>query len=115
MAQSCASVPPERGLDIEKGVVFIVVAGEHTAEFELCQLRFQLVDITLHLVEGVLIALFAGQFQQIDTIRHSLLQSVQGVDHLFQCGPFAVEVLRPFLIVPDVRVFQFAEDFYQPL
>ena len=53
-AQSCASVPPAAGLDVEERVVRVHLAREHAAELEALELLRDASDLTDHVGERVL-------------------------------------------------------------
>ena len=103
------------GLDIQVGVVGVHLAAEHAAEFHLLEDVAQALDLGRDIVDGALVFLFGGHLQQIAGVDQAAVEVVDGVDDQRQGGTLTPQVLRVFGVVPDVRVFQFAVYFDQPI
>ena len=115
-AQSCASVPPAAGLDIEERIVRgIHLAGEHAAELELGQALIESVQIAGDLRGGVGVILFRGEFQQLTGIGESRIQRLDGFHHLGQLRPLLAQGLGPLRIVPELRVLELPGYLFQPV
>ncbi len=100
-------------LDIEEGIVGIEFTGEHAAEFEFGNALVERVDIGRYRIDRVFIALFDGHFEQVGAVAQASGELIH-VEHdaLEQCA-FLTQRLGALLIVPDVRVFEFAQDLGQ--
>ena len=59
-------------LNIQVAVGAVVFTGEHTTEFQLCQLLFQTVEFCYGFVEGLFVVGFNGQFQQPGNVIQTL-------------------------------------------
>jgi len=66
-------------------------------------------------VRGVLVLLGLDQFQQLVRAAQPLGELADAVDGLVEQGALAAQGLRAFGVVPDVRAFQLAVDFLEPL
>ena len=72
-------------------------------------------QIPHHLGHRRVVALFAGQRQQLGDFVQTPVEFFQPLDHGFQLGAFLAERLRPLRVVPDIRLLQLPVDFVQPL
>jgi hypothetical protein len=91
------------------------LAREHALELQLLHALLVAVDVGDDRVRGVLVVLGFDQLQQLAGSGEAFGQRPDAVDRLVEQGAFAAQRLRPFGIVPDIRVFQFALYFFQAL
>jgi len=111
------------GLDIEKSIAGIQLAGKHPLEFQIGHHASIAFQIPHDLGHRRLVAFLAGQRQQfgdfVQTPVKALVQTpvkaFQSLNHYFQLGTFLAERLRSFGIVPDIRLLQLPVDFDQSL
>ena len=106
---------PGTRLDIEEGIVGVEFTGEHPPKLELGHAVFEVVDVRGDSIHRFGIALFHRHLEQIGAIGEPGLQLIHVQDDAFEHRPFLTEGLGPFLVVPDVRVFEFAQHLGQAL
>jgi len=78
-------------------------------------LRGQRFDVARDRDGGALVAFFDGQIEQIARFGQALGQAADAADDTLQARTFLAEFLRTLRIVPDVRIFEFTGDFFEPL
>jgi hypothetical protein len=61
------------------------------------------------------VALFDREVEQILRLAEAFAQAADAADDAVQAGAFAAQILSALRIVPDVRVFQLASDFFEAL
>jgi hypothetical protein len=72
------------------------------------------VDIFLDGIQCFLVIFLGSHLQQLTRIEQGLGHVIQGQYDFFQPHPFAPKPLGALLVVPDLGVFQFADDLRQP-
>ncbi len=102
---------PGAGLNIQIGVVGIHLAGEHAAEFEFLQGRFELGKLLVDLLDGAFVLFHHRQFEQFGVVLEPLIEFIDGGDDLLQAGPLLAQFLGVVRIIPDVWILQFSGDF----
>jgi hypothetical protein len=88
-------------------------AGEHALEFERLDPLLHGFEIRAHGVDRFGVTLGGGQFQHLLRFGQPLRKAVQRTHDSLQPGALTPKTLRPFRIVPDVRVFEFAVYFFE--
>ena len=100
-------------MNIDKGIGCIHFAGKHAAEFQGSQSFLDPANILFYRGEGIDIALFVRQFQQISCIANPGSDNVDTLYFLLQARPFATQFLGTRGVVPDIRLLQLTLDFGQ--
>jgi hypothetical protein len=95
--------------------VRIHLAAEHAAELEHPHAGFELRDLPLDVADGGRIVLGLGQLQQLGGVRQRGAGGVELLEIGVQPRALAPQLLRPFGVVPDILLFQLADDFFQTL
>jgi len=72
-------------------------------------------DIRGDCIRGVLVVLQLDEFEQFARAVEAFGQVADAVDGLVEQRAFAAQGLRTRGVVPDVRAFEFAVDFFQAL
>ena len=103
------------GLDVDVSIRGVQFAGEHALEFELVDAARVALDIRLDRQRGVVVFLHFDQFQELFRAGQAVFQIADAVDGLVEQRALATQRLRAFGVVPDIRIFQFAVDFFQTL
>jgi hypothetical protein len=93
----------------------IHLAGEHALEFQLLDAACITLHVVDHGLRSLLVVLHLGEVQQFVRAGEALAQRADAGDGLVQQRALAAKRLRPFGVVPDVRAFEFAIDFFQTL
>lgn len=93
-------------------MVSIIFAGEHATEFEFGQLSFKISQFSLGFNKSLFVFCFNGEFNETRDVFQALIQFIDGVDDLFECGAFFTQRLGFFRLIPDRGIFQFARDFF---
>ena len=78
-------------------------------------MRGQRFDVARDRDGGALVAFFDGQIEQIARLGQTLGQAADATDDALEARTFLAEILCTLRIVPDVRIFEFAGDFFEPL
>jgi hypothetical protein len=78
-------------------------------------LRGERLDIARDRKRSALVAFLDGQIEQIARLGQALGQAADAADDAFEARAFLAEVLRALRVVPDVGMFEFAGDFFEPL
>jgi hypothetical protein len=73
-----------------------------------------LLDVGHDRVRGVLVVLALGQIQQFAGFGQAIDQFAHRGDQLVEHGALAAQGLGALGIVPDIRVFEFAGNFFKP-
>jgi hypothetical protein len=95
--------------------VRIHLAGEHALEFQLFDALGVALDVRDDRVRGVLVVFHLDQFEQLVRAGQAFGQFTDAVDGLVEQRALAAQGLRACGVVPDVRAFEFAVDFFQTL
>jgi hypothetical protein len=95
--------------------VRIHLPGEHPGEFELFDAARVTLDVGDDRIRGVLVVFHLDQVEELAGTFEAFGQFTDAVDGFFQRRALASQRLCACRIVPDVRVFQFAIDFFQTL
>jgi hypothetical protein len=95
--------------------VRIHLAGEHALEFELLDLHGQPVDIARYGFGGAGIVLGFGQLEKLIRAAQAFAERTDAVDDAVKLRALLAELLRTLRIVPDVRVFELAAYFLEPI
>jgi hypothetical protein len=66
-------------------------------------------------IGGGLVVFQLDQLGQLETVGDALRNLLQAADDFFQPRPLAVQLLRPLGVVPDLGVFELAQDLGQAL
>jgi len=78
-------------------------------------LRGERLDVARDRERGTLVAFLDGEIEQIARFGQALGQAADAADDAFEARAFLAEILRALRIVPDVGMFEFAGDFFEPL
>jgi hypothetical protein len=95
--------------------VRVHLAAEHAAELEHAHPRFELRDFPLDVADRRGIVFGLGQFKQFGGVRQRGASRIELFEVGAQPRAFAPQFLRPLGVVPDILLFQFADDFFQAL
>jgi prepilin-type processing-associated H-X9-DG protein len=112
-AQSCASVPPAAGLDVDEGAVRIHLAREHALELEFVDARGLRFQIVAHGDGRALVVFGDGHVEQFAGFGQRIRQAGNFADDLVEQSALATQFLRPRRVVPDARQFEFAGYFFE--
>jgi hypothetical protein len=86
--------------------------AEHATEFHLLDDLLDLFGIAFDGDDGVVIAFFAAHLEQVERVGDVGASLFQRQDDAFEGFLFLAEFERPFLVVPDGRVFQLLVDLF---
>jgi hypothetical protein len=78
-------------------------------------LRGERLDVARDRERGALVAFLDGEVEQVARFGQALGQAADAADDTLEARAFLAEVLRALGIVPDVGMFEFAGDFFEPL
>ena len=78
-------------------------------------MRGERLDVARDRERGALVAFLDGEIEQIARLGQALGQAADAADDALEARAFLAEVLRALGIVPDVGMFEFAGDFFEPL
>jgi len=106
-ARACAHV--------EKGAVRIHLAGEHAQELELLHFVRELKAVGFDGLERLLVVLIRREREELGGFAEVLTDALERVDDFAEARALAAELLRPCLILPDVRRLELGEDLRQAL
>ncbi len=67
--------------------------------------------IRFDLIRSARIRFRLGQFQKLRAVAQSARELIQRADDLFEFGALLAELLRPFRVVPDLRLLEFPRYF----
>jgi hypothetical protein len=95
--------------------VRIHLAAEHAAELEHPHAGFKLRDFPFDVADGGRVILGLGQLQQLDGIGQRRACGIQLLQVRAQPRALSPKLLRPLRVVPDILLFQLADDFFQAL
>jgi hypothetical protein len=90
-------------------------AGEHALEFQLFDVRSQTVDVIGDSGGSALVLLGFGQFEQLARAGKAVAERADAIDDPVERRALLAELLGALGVVPDVRVFQLASYFLEPL
>jgi hypothetical protein len=102
-------------LDVEVGAVGVHLAREHASELEAGQPLLERSEVRLDLADGLGILFLDSEAQQFVGVAETGSQFVEDDDDLLELRALLAQGLRPLGFVPDIRLFQLALDFYEPL
>ena len=91
------------------------LTGEHAPEFKLCNVGLQCMDVLLDSIQRFLVAFLGRKLKQLAGVLQRARHVVQSADDLFEARTFPSKLLRTLRVVPDLRLFQLADDFRQSL
>jgi hypothetical protein len=95
--------------------VRIHLAGEHAPELELLHFVLELKAVGFDGLECLLIVLFRRELEELGGFGEALTHSLERVDDFAEARALAAELLRPCLILPDVRRLELGKDLRQAL
>ena len=78
-------------------------------------MRGERLDVARDRERGALVAFLDGEVEQVARFGQALGQAADAADDALEARAFLAEVLRALGIVPDVGMFEFAGDFFEPL
>ena len=99
------------GLDVDEAVGGVHRAGEHAAEFHVFDNGAHAGGVGLDGLDGVIVALFAGQLEQLGATVEVFVELGQRKDHRFERFLLAAQLLGAFRVVPDLGAFELFVDF----
>ena len=67
------------------------------------------------IIERAFVVFLDGEVEQVFGIGQTAGELVDGDDNAFQRTALTTDVLRLFRVIPDARIFEFAQDFFQTL
>jgi hypothetical protein len=79
------------------------------------QARFGCVEVIANSCYSALIAFFLRHGEEFECVAETAGQGSQSSDDSFQFRAFAPKLLCAFRFVPDLRIFEFAPYFDQPI
>jgi len=103
------------GLNIEKRVVRIHLAGKHALELEPFDFAGQRRCVRLDLLKQAFVAFLRGQLHNLAGIAQAARQPVQTGDDLLEFRALPAQFLRALGVVPDSGLLEFAGYFLQAL
>ena len=103
------------GLDVDEGVAAIGLTGEHAPELQVGDPLFHSAELVGDLGHGLLVVLLACHFDQFGRLVDPATDLIENVDDLFQGRSLTPQCLGPFGLIPDVGLFEFADDFGQAI
>jgi hypothetical protein len=86
---------------------------EHAAEFQFRDILFKNCDVGLHGGKGVVIVFLARHLEQFGRILQARCYAVEHQHHVFERFSFAAQFLGAGGVVPEIRRFGQADDFFQ--
>jgi hypothetical protein len=95
--------------------VRIHLAAEHAAELEHPDPRFELRDFPFDVADRGGVILGFGKLEQFGGVRQRGARGVELLEVGAQPRAFAPQFLRALGVVPDILLFQLADDFFQAL
>ena len=103
------------GLDIDKGIIGIGFATEHTPEFHFLEPGFDAPNFRIDLVNGFThrLQLISANSRSSEVSRTSSFKLVQAAHNLFQAGPLLAQFLGLLRIIPDIRAFENQVNFFE--
>jgi len=75
----------------------------------------QRLEVRGNLTDRAFVLFIDSHFEEFGGIAEALAGFVQGLDNLLKGGALAAQGLGALRVVPDVRVFQLAGDFFEPV
>jgi hypothetical protein len=102
-------------LDVEEGAVRVHLAREHALELEPLELCVDRAEVLLDRPHHALVCVGLGHVEELGGLAGASRQFVEGGDHAIEPGPLATELLCALGVLPDGRVFEFAQYFGQSL
>jgi hypothetical protein len=101
------------GLDVDKRVRAVHLAGEHALEFELLDACGKTIDILRDRGDRIVVVFADGEIEQVAGFGQRVGQAADAADDAFEIRAFFAKVLCTLRVVPDARVFQLARDFLE--
>jgi len=95
--------------------VRVHLAGEHALEFELFDVCGQAIDVARHRFGGAGVVLRLGEVQQLIGAVQPFAERANAIDDAVELSTLLAELLRALRVVPDVRVFELASYFLEPI
>lgn len=89
-------------------------AGKHATKFKGVDFLFVFREIGHHFVDGCGVIFLDRKIQQFAGVSETCTQRIESRYNLFQSCSFLPQRLRPFRVVPYVRLFELALDLGQP-
>ena len=78
-------------------------------------MRGQRLDIVGYCKRGALVAFADRKIKQVAGFGEPFGQGTDAADNAFEVCAFLAQILRALRIVPDIRVFKLARDFFEAL
>ena len=94
------------GLNIDKRIVIVHFAAEHSTKFEGGEAPFEAGQVRREFVDGTLVLFFERQDEQLMRIGKRGRQLIKASDDFLQLRALLAQRLGPLRLVPDVRLFQ---------
>ena len=88
--------------------------AEHAPELEVADAGGDRRDVLFNGLERRVIALGAGQLEQFTAVGERHVERGQRADDAVEQLALAAELLRPLLILPDLRILELPNDLGQP-
>jgi hypothetical protein len=95
--------------------VRVHLTREHALEFELLELRIAAGEVLLDRLHHAVVGVGFGHVEQFSGLVEPAAQLVERVDDRFELAALPAEFLRALRLLPDGRVFEFPQDFGEPL
>ncbi len=103
------------GLDVDERVRRIHLAGEHALELELADFRGEVVDVVGDRRDRAFVVLANCEIKQIAGLAERIGQRADAADDAIEARALLAELLRALRVVPDVRIFKLARNFFEAL
>ena len=97
-------------MDLQDGVLVVLLAGEQHDQFRLVQQGVQTVLLLRQRFQGLVLAAFHGQFQPFVHVVMAGLEGVEAGDLILQLALFAQQRGQGFRIVPGIGAGKFRFD-----
>ena len=101
------------GLDLDEAVVGVHRVAEHAAELERLDRALQLDQVGLDRLEGVVVVLGLGEFEEILEVARLRVDLLQRQHHVLELTLLLAELLRALGVVPDGWVLERAVDLFE--
>src|SRR5512145_1153906 len=96
------------GLDIDEAVVRVERVREHAPELHRGDVLFEFLNIGIHSGERSVVALGAGEAEELCGIGKAGPHTAESADYGFESLFLFAELLRPLRVIPKLRILEFA-------
>jgi hypothetical protein len=101
------------GLDVDERVRRIHLPREHALEFELLDLRREVLDVVGDRGDRAVVVLAEREIEEVARFAERVGQRADAADDAIEIRALPAEILRALRVVPDGRAFELARDFFE--